>query len=53
MKAHVSNNSFIWVKADSGNLYVCRTDALADPKHASEEELRKHCMDGSERPDNS
>ena len=53
MKAHVSNNSFIWVKAESGNLYVCKVGAIADPSQASEEELRQHCMDESSRPDNS
>ena len=53
MKAHVSENSFIWVKAQSGNLYVCKAGAVADPRNATEEELRKHCMDDSHRPDNS
>ena len=52
MKAHVPNNSFIWVKADSGNLYVCRADAIADPSNATEEELRQHGVDESLRPDN-
>jgi hypothetical protein len=52
MKAHVSENNFIWVKAKSGNLYVCKTGSV-DPSSASEEELRKHCMDESQRPDNS
>jgi hypothetical protein len=27
--------------------------AIADPQNASEEELRKHCLDESQRPDNS
>ena len=53
MKAHVSDNSFIWVKAESGNLYVCKAGAVVDPKNVSEEELRRHCMDESDRPDNS
>ena len=52
MKAHVSENNFIWVKAKSGNLYVCKTGSV-DPRSASEEELRKHCIDESQRPDNS
>ena len=53
MKAHVSENSFIWVRAQSGNTYVCKAGSLSDPKNASEEELRKHCMDESQRPDNA
>ncbi|MGA7875774.1 MAG: hypothetical protein WCA08_08930 [Desulfoferrobacter sp.] len=35
---------FVIVKDRAGNEFVCRFDALMDPKHVKEEELRQ-CLD--------
>ena len=51
MKAHTSNNSFSWVKSESGELYVCSLDVVKKHKgKLSEEELRRLCIDESSRP---
>jgi hypothetical protein len=52
MKAHVSKNQRKWIKAKSGNVYVCPVNALPNPETATEEELKAHCLDDSRRPDN-
>lgn len=53
MKAYISKNQRVWIKSkSSGNVYVCPIGALPNPESASEEELRKHCLDDSRRPDN-
>ncbi len=52
MTNYISKNQRIWIKADSGNVYVCPANLGKDPKEMSEQELRQHCLDDSDRPDN-
>ena len=40
---------FVWVKDKAGNEFICQMDALKDPKHATEEEL-KNCVDDAKSP---
>lgn len=52
MKAHVSKNQRIWIKSSEGNVYICPVNAPIDPTKATEEELKRYCLDDSRRPDN-
>lgn len=40
--------NYVWVKDRAGNEYVCRVDALQDPKKVPDEEL-KDCIDDASR----
>ena len=40
--------NYVWVKDRAGNEFVCKVDALEDPKGLSEEE-RKACVDDASR----
>jgi hypothetical protein len=40
---------FAWVTDKTGNEFVCPVDALRDPQHVSEEEL-KNCIDSARSP---
>ena len=45
--------SVAWIKADSGNTYLCPVDALDRLEDRSEQHLRMICVDESENPQNS
>ena len=45
--------SYSWIKSkESGRSYLCPVGSVKDPGNASEEELRQHCVDESENPQN-
>ena len=52
MNAYTSYNQRIWIKSELGNVYICPANLPKDPKDMTEEELRHHCLDDSDRPDN-
>ena len=39
-----------WIKAESGNTYIC---PVGVPENATEEELKRYCVNESENPQNS
>jgi hypothetical protein len=41
-----------WIKAKSGNTYLCPVDALKKLKSPSEEQLKLICVDESQNPQN-
>lgn len=41
-----------WIKAQSGNTYLCPVDALTRLENPSEEDLKKICVDESDNPQN-
>jgi hypothetical protein len=50
MKAFRFAPQTIWIKASSGNTYLCPAWMS---KEATEEELRQHCVVESENPQNN
>lgn len=41
-----------WIKADSGNTYLCPVDALSRIESPSEDQLKMLCVDESDNPQN-
>ena len=41
-----------WIKADSGNTYLCPLDALKRIDGSNEEQLKLYCVDESMNPHN-
>jgi hypothetical protein len=41
-----------WIKGDSGNTYLCPTDALQRLSNPSEEQLKMICVEESKNPQN-
>lgn len=41
-----------WIKADSGNTYLCPLEALKRIKEPTEEQLKIICVDESKNPQN-
>ena len=41
-----------WIKADSGNTYLCPVKALKRMDNPTEEQLKMICVDESENPQN-
>ena len=41
-----------WIKAESGNTYLCPLSALNRLENPTEEELKLICVDESENPQN-
>ena len=41
---HTKPKKFVWVTDNTGNKFICPIEALKDPKHATEDEL-KECVD--------
>ena len=41
-----------WIKAESGNTYLCPLDALKRFKDPTEEQLKMICVDESDNPQN-
>ena len=52
MTSYVSSNQRVWIKSEAGNVYVCPANLGKNPHDMTEEELRQHCLDDSDRPDN-
>ena len=50
-KRHISV-SMKWIKAESGNTYICPTDAFKKSDNPSEEELMRLCVNESCNPQN-
>ena len=46
------NIALQWVRAESGETYICPADALAGIEHPTEDDLRRHCQIESENPQN-
>jgi ribonuclease HI len=44
--------SLKWIKADSGNTYLCPVDKLSEIENPTEEQLKAICVDESENPQN-
>lgn len=49
-KPHKGSTPMIWVESKEGNHYLCPMGALAEPREATEEELKSACVDESRRP---
>ena len=41
-----------WIKASSGNTYLCPVDALSRLENPSEDQLKMICVDESDNPQN-
>ncbi|MGD8394343.1 MAG: hypothetical protein PVF43_02580 [Candidatus Eiseniibacteriota bacterium] len=41
-----------WIRAESGTSYLCHAAALDGIEHPTEEDLRRHCVNESENPQN-
>jgi hypothetical protein len=53
MKEFKKELSVKWIKADSGNTYLCPVDALGKIDQSNEEQLKMICVDESANPQNS
>lgn len=42
-----------WIKADSGNTYLCPTASLERIDNTKEEQLKLICVDESDNPENA
>ena len=42
-----------WIKATSGNTYLCPTNALNRIKNPTEDQLKTICVDESKNPENA
>lgn len=42
-----------WIKAQSGNTYLCPVDAVTRLSNPTEEELKLICVDESRNPENA
>ena len=42
-----------WIKAKSGNTYLCRTDAVDSSSELTESQLKRLCLDESNNPQNN
>ena len=45
--------ALLWIKASSGNTYLCPADAFRGVENPAESELQRLCVDESENPQNS
>ena len=45
--------SLKWIKAESGNTYLCPADALKKFASPTEEQLKTMCIDESMNPENA
>ena len=50
MNAHIATKPFVWIKAESGEGYLCPVESVKGRDSLSEDELRAHCFADSERP---
>jgi hypothetical protein len=51
-KAFMHQVNVKWIKADSGNTYLCPVKALDRLQNPSEEQLKLICVDESQNPQN-
>jgi hypothetical protein len=51
-KTRKSSIAMKWVKAESGNTYICNVDALKGIENPTEEDLQRLCVSESENPQN-
>ena len=51
-KEYKKELSVQWIKAPSGNTYLCPVDAVKKIKNPSEEQLKLICVDESQNPQN-
>ena len=51
-RVHKRELSVRWIKADSGNTYLCPVDALKRLDKPTEEQLKMICVDESQNPQN-
>lgn len=51
-KAFIHQVNVKWIKADSGNTYLCPVKALDRLQNPSEEQLKLICVDESQNPQN-
>ncbi len=42
-----------WIKADSGNTYLCPIKAIERIENPNEDDLKKICVDESANPENA
>lgn len=52
MKSYKQELSVQWIKAESGNTYLCPVKALERLKNPNEEQLKMICVDESQDPHN-
>jgi len=52
-KAYKKDLGYNWVKAESGNTYLCPIGSMEGGKKKSEKYLRQHCIDESANPQNN
>jgi uncharacterized protein (UPF0305 family) len=53
MNTYKRELSVKWIKAESGNTYLCPVKALERIENPTEEQLRTICVDESQDPQNS
>ena len=53
MNSYKKDLGYKWVKATSGNTYLCPVDSLKEMSNPSEDDLRSICVDESMDPQNS
>ena len=53
MNSYKRDLGFRWIKAESGNTYLCPAGSLAKGGNLSEERLQSLCLDESADPQNS
>lgn len=51
-KAHKKEFAVKWIKAESGNTYLCPVSALDRLENPTEEQLKMICVDESNNPQN-
>ena len=42
-----------WVRAESGETYICQVDALKGIESPTEEDYQRHCVRESDNPQNN
>ncbi|NIP43938.1 MAG: hypothetical protein GWO41_01330 [candidate division Zixibacteria bacterium] len=52
MKEFKKELSVKWIKADSGNTYLCPVDSLSHIDQNNEDQLKMICVDESSNPQN-
>lgn len=52
-KEHKKEIGVKWIKAQSGNTYLCPVDALERLSNPTEDQLKMICVDESQNPENA
>ena len=53
MNTYKRDLGFRWIKAETGNTYLCPASSLSGDDNLSEQQLRALCVDESQDPQNS